>query len=162
MPDNGLMKVSGDQIKALEQLSNANAVSGDEGEVRKIVIEQARSMADEVSVDALGNVLVKRFGEGENRLRVMLAAHMDEVGLMLTHDEGEGIFRFKEGLIYPRLHQMEREGLLDSRWLGEPGTRRRKVYTVTDAGRRQLEAELRQWETVRRGMSLLLGLEGSS
>ena len=75
---------------------------------------------------------------------------------------GEGIFRFKEGLIYPRLHQMEREGLLESRWLGEPGTRRRKVYTVTDAGRRQLEAELRQWETLRRGMSLLLGLEGSS
>ena len=71
----------------------------------------------------------------------------------------QGYFRFKEGLIYPRLHRMEQDGLLESRWLGEPGTRRRKVYTVTDEGRHQLEAELQQWEAVRRGMSLLLGLE---
>jgi PadR family transcriptional regulator PadR len=71
----------------------------------------------------------------------------------------QGYFDFKEGLIYPRLHRMEQEGLLESRWLGEPGTRRRKVYTITEKGRRQLEAELRQWETFRRGMSLLLGLE---
>jgi PadR family transcriptional regulator PadR len=71
----------------------------------------------------------------------------------------QGYFDFKEGLIYPRLHRMEQEGLLESRWLGEPGTRRRKVYTVTERGRRQLEADLRQWETFRQGMSLLLGLE---
>jgi len=71
----------------------------------------------------------------------------------------QGCFRFKEGLIYPTLHRMEQEGLLESRWLGEPGTRRRKVYTVTEKGRHQLEAELRQWESFRRGMSLLLGLE---
>ena len=72
---------------------------------------------------------------------------------------GQGHFRFKEGLIYPRLHQMERDGLLESRWLGEPGTRRRKVYTVTEEGRRRLKAGLRKWETFRQGMGLLLGLE---
>ena len=71
----------------------------------------------------------------------------------------QGTFRFKEGLIYPRLHQMEQDGLLESRWLGEPGTRRRRVYTVTERGQRQLAAELRQWEALRQGMSLLLGLE---
>jgi DNA-binding PadR family transcriptional regulator len=69
-----------------------------------------------------------------------------------------GIFAFNEGLIYPRLHQMEHDGLLRSRWEGEPGTRRRKVYIVTDRGHRQLEAELEQWETFRQGMHLLLGL----
>jgi PadR family transcriptional regulator PadR len=51
----------------------------------------------------------------------------------------QGYFRFKEGLIYPRLHRMEHDGLLESRWLGERGTRRRKVYAVTEKGRRQLE-----------------------
>jgi DNA-binding PadR family transcriptional regulator len=71
----------------------------------------------------------------------------------------QGIFQFNEGLIYPRLHQMEHDGLLRSHWEGEPGTRRRKVYVVTDRGCRQLEAELAQWETFRRGMRLLLGLE---
>ena len=77
-------------------------------------------------------------------------------------DRSQGIFAFNEGLIYPRLHQMERDGLLRSRWEGEPGTRRRKVYVVTDKGQRQLAAELEQWETFRRGMRLLLGLERAS
>ncbi len=72
-----------------------------------------------------------------------------------------GIFAFNEGLIYPRLHQMEHDGLLKSRWEGEPGTRRRKVYVVTEKGRRQLDAELEQWETFRRGMRLLLSPEGA-
>jgi DNA-binding PadR family transcriptional regulator len=76
-------------------------------------------------------------------------------------DRSQGIFAFNEGLIYPRLHQMEHDGVLKSRWEGEPGTRRRKVYVVTERGRRQLEAEMEQWETFRRGMSLLLGLEGA-
>jgi PadR family transcriptional regulator PadR len=70
----------------------------------------------------------------------------------------QGALQFKEGLIYPTLHRLEQEGLLDSRWLGEPGTRRRKVYTVTDKGRRRLRAELEQWEAFSQGMRLLLGL----
>jgi len=82
------------QIKLLERLSNACAVSGDEGEVRKIVLEEIRPCTDEVKVDALGNVLATKRGSGEGLLRVMLAAHMDEVGLMLTHDVGDGIYRF--------------------------------------------------------------------
>jgi PadR family transcriptional regulator, regulatory protein PadR len=74
-------------------------------------------------------------------------------------ERSRGIFAFNEGLIYPRLHQMEHDGLLRSRWEGEPGTRRRKVYEVTEKGYRQLDAEMEQWETFRRGMRLLLGLE---
>ena len=61
-------------------------------------------------------------------------------------ERSNGYFEFQEGLIYPRLHQMEREGLLRSRWQGEPGTRRRKVYIVTEAGRRRLKEELTQWQ----------------
>lgn len=74
-------------------------------------------------------------------------------------ERSQGLFRFREGLIYPRLHRMEREGLLRSRWLGEPGTRRRRVYMVTEKGRRRLEVELQKWDDFRRGMSLLLGTE---
>ncbi len=82
-----------DQVKLLERLSNACAVSGDEGEVRKIVLEEVRPHADELKVDALGNVLATRRGLGEGCPRVMLAAHMDEVGLMLTQNGGDGIYR---------------------------------------------------------------------
>jgi DNA-binding PadR family transcriptional regulator len=73
----------------------------------------------------------------------------------------QGYFDFKEGLIYPTLHRMERDGLLESRWLGEPGTRRRKVYTVTEKGRRQLEVEMKRWQTFSRQMNQLLGLEAA-
>ena len=96
------------QLKLLEKLCNAMAVSGDEGEVRQIVLDEIKGYANQVKVDALGNVLVTRIGSGpstslpglttragENRLKVMLAAHMDEVGFMLAADEGEGIFRFE-------------------------------------------------------------------
>lgn len=84
------------QIKLLERLCNVVAVSGDEGEVRKIVLEEIKPYADEVKVDALGNVLVTRFGRARKRLRVMLDAHMDEVGFMIVAEDGEGIYRFEE------------------------------------------------------------------
>jgi PadR family transcriptional regulator PadR len=71
----------------------------------------------------------------------------------------QGYFSFKEGLIYPTLHRMEQAGLLESRWLGEPGTRRRKVYTITEQGRRQLEVEMARWRVFSQQMDLLLGLE---
>jgi len=83
------------QVKLLEKLSNACAVSGDEGAVRKIVLEEIRGIADEIKIDTLGNVLAIRKGTGKNCPKVMLAAHMDEVGFMLTQDDGKGIFRFK-------------------------------------------------------------------
>jgi len=73
----------------------------------------------------------------------------------------QGYFRFKEGLVYPRLHRMEHDGLLESRWLGEPGTRRRKVYTVTETGRHQLEVEMRRWQAFSGRMNQLLGLEAA-
>jgi endoglucanase len=101
--ENRLPAIGAGQINLLERLCNAVAVSGDEGEVRKIVLEQVKLAADEVKVDALGNVLVTRRAAGGQNvasttpgkpLRVMLAAHMDEVGFMITNDEGDGIYRF--------------------------------------------------------------------
>jgi len=83
------------QLKLLEKLCNVIAISGDEGEVRKIVLEEIKPYADEVKVDAIGNVLAIRQGRGAKRTRVMLDAHMDEVGFMIVADDGEGIYRFE-------------------------------------------------------------------
>jgi tetrahedral aminopeptidase len=104
------------QFRLLERLCNASAVSGNEAEVRQIVLEQVRPYASQLKVDALGNVLAIRTGSELNpgsspaghlatgpsrspanpaRLRVMVAAHMDEVGLILTNDEEGGLFRFE-------------------------------------------------------------------
>jgi endoglucanase len=85
------------QLKLLERLCNAAAVSGDEGEVRAIVLEEIKGRADEARVDALGNVLAIKKGRGSKsvRPRVMLSAHMDEVGFMLVGEDGDGIYRFE-------------------------------------------------------------------
>ena len=83
------------QIELLEKLCNATAVSGDEHEVRQIVLAEIKPFADEIEVDALGNVLAKRFGSGENRVRVMLAAHMDEIGFMIVKKHDDNLFQFE-------------------------------------------------------------------
>lgn len=83
------------QLKLLEKLCNAIAVSGDEAEVRRIVLEEIKDHVDDVKVDALGNVLATRRGTGRNRLRIMLDAHMDEIGFMIVADDGEGTYRFE-------------------------------------------------------------------
>src|SRR5258706_15815451 len=100
--------ITNTQLKLLERLCNAVAVSGDEGEVRQIILAEVRPFADEVKVDALGNVLVTKNGTersrshtersrstGSKRVRVMLDAHMDEAGFSVVADDGEGIFRFE-------------------------------------------------------------------
>jgi len=93
------------QLKLLEKLCNVIAVSGDEGEVRKIVLDEIKPYADEVRVDALGSVLATRLGtspkrnrngaQNGNRMRVMLDAHMDEVGLVIVDGDDEGLYRFE-------------------------------------------------------------------
>lgn len=91
------------QIKLLDKLCNASGVSGDEAEVRRIVMAEIKPLVDEVRVDALGNVLAtkNRATTGPNtkrargRVRVMLDAHMDEVGLMIVAEDGDGVYRFE-------------------------------------------------------------------
>jgi putative aminopeptidase FrvX len=110
-------RIAAAQLRLLERLCNASAVSGDEGEVRTIVLEQIKLLVSDVRVDALGNILAILPGVGATgirptsmrpdgtspRPRVMLAAHMDEIGFMLVEDEGDGIFRFETvGGIDPR------------------------------------------------------------
>jgi len=70
-----------------------------------------------------------------------------------------GYFAFKEGLVYPRLHQLEREGLLRSEWEGESGTRRRKVYSMTQDGLGRLAEELDQWRRLSSTLNQMLGVE---
>ena len=89
-----MISIDAQQFKLLEKLCNALAVSGSEGEVRKLVLEEVKPYADEVKVDALGSVLVTKRGSARDRLRVMLDAHMDEVGFMIISDDGNGFHRF--------------------------------------------------------------------
>jgi len=94
-----MLSIGTPQFKLLEKLCNAMSVSGDEGEVRRIVLEEVRPFADEVKVDALGSVLVLKKAEnkgvGKKPLRVLLDAHMDEVGFMIVNDDENGFYQFE-------------------------------------------------------------------
>ncbi len=91
---NQMLHIREEQINLLGKLSNACGVSGDEAEVRRIVLDEISPYADEISIDTMGNVLAIKRSQGSKRIRVMLAAHMDEVGFILTYDDGKGIYRF--------------------------------------------------------------------
>lgn len=82
-----------EQIDLLERLSNACGIISDVGEVRKIIREAIQPYCDSVKVDALGNVLAICHAQKPDALRVMLAAHMDEVGFMVVESEEGGLFR---------------------------------------------------------------------
>ncbi|CAB1129817.1 Putative DNA-binding protein YwzG [Candidatus Hydrogenisulfobacillus filiaventi] len=56
-----------------------------------------------------------------------------------------GELSFKEGTLYPVLHQLERQGLVAGRWTTSPGGRRVREYALTDNGRRALEQERELW-----------------
>lgn len=88
-------KIGAKQIALLERLVNAVGVSGNESEVRAIVLEHVKPLADDVRVDALGNVLAIKHAKKAPAMKVMVAAHMDEVGFMLVAEDGDGLFEFK-------------------------------------------------------------------
>lgn len=76
----------------LESLAQAWGPSGYEHQIRALIQEKADSLAREIRVDTLGN-LICRVGRGTGR-RVMISAHMDEIGLMVSHIDREGFLRF--------------------------------------------------------------------
>jgi endoglucanase len=88
----------------LRKLSEAIGVAGDEHGIRAVILEAIRPHIDDVRVDTLGNVLAVKEGTGESDLRVMVAAHMDEIGLMVVGHDGDGFLQVRAvGGIDPRL-----------------------------------------------------------
>ena len=80
-------------IDTLETLCCLDGVSGCEDEVRDYILERIMPFADELRTDAMGNLLVFKKGDKTPEKRVMLAAHMDEVGLIVTDITDEGMLR---------------------------------------------------------------------
>jgi tetrahedral aminopeptidase len=79
----------------LEKLSNAYGVAGREEDVRNLMIALLKPYADEVYVDRLENVIAIKKGKAD-KPKVMLAAHMDEVGLMVKTVTKEGFLQFSK------------------------------------------------------------------
>jgi transcriptional regulator len=74
-------------------------------------------------------------------------------------DESQGYFDLKEGSLYPALHRMERQRLLESYWVDTDEGRRRKYYRITPAGKAALTDKRAEWERFRAGIQGVLGGE---
>jgi endoglucanase len=81
-------------LKLLETLSNAFGPSANEEDVREILERELKEHADETHVDKLGNIFFHH-NENSDHPKVMLCAHMDEVGFLITFVEKDGFLRFE-------------------------------------------------------------------
>jgi endoglucanase len=80
----------------LKQLTETFGPSGYEENVRKLVHKEVQPYADEISVDTLGSLIVRKkpTKPSKNTKRIMIAAHMDEIGLIVSHVDDKGFVRF--------------------------------------------------------------------
>lgn len=84
-------------MEFLRELSEAIGISGREERVRRIILSAIEGHVEDIRVDAVGNITAIKRGrdaDARKRPRVMLAAHMDEVGFMVTGWDGDGLIKF--------------------------------------------------------------------
>ena len=77
----------------LSRVCEAPGAPGFEKEIRKLVLEEIKGLADEIKVDNMGNVIALKKGKSSAK-KTMAAAHMDEIGFIVTHIDDRGFVRF--------------------------------------------------------------------
>src|SRR5512142_342829 len=88
----------------IKRLTDTFSASGNEDAIRDVILREVKGFADESRVDALGNLIVRKgkLARGAQGKRIMIAAHMDEIGLIVTHVDDKGFVRFTGiGGVYP-------------------------------------------------------------
>lgn len=78
----------------IKKLVEATGPSGYESQIRDAIRTEVEPFADKVHVDALGNLIVTKGAQSETGRKIMLAAHMDEIGVIATHIDENGFIRF--------------------------------------------------------------------
>ena len=73
--------------------------------------------------------------------------------------KSNGVFAFKEGTLYPILHSLEANNLIESYWDESEGSRKRKYYRITEAGKKEAEERQQEWKVFTEAMGQVL-LEG--
>lgn len=76
-------------------------------------------------------------------------------------DRSAGYFRFKEGTLYPALHRLERDAMVEGRWENSPNGQARRYYYITGLGRLHLESMLKEWQEFTEAVNLIALPENS-
>ncbi len=75
----------------MKKLSDCFGPSGREKYIRELIIDEIKDYADEITTDPLGNLIARKKGSGK---KIMFSAHMDQIGLIITHVDEKGFLRF--------------------------------------------------------------------
>ncbi|MBM3148585.1 MAG: PadR family transcriptional regulator [Chloroflexi bacterium] len=67
-----------------------------------------------------------------------------------------GYFRFKEGTLYPALHRLERNGLIEGKWIKLPGGLERRYYFITQKGNKVMAERLSVWQNFSTAVDLIM------
>lgn len=120
----------------LQRLSEAHGPPGYEDEVRRLIVAEAKRHADKIDTDSLGNVFAEIRGT-QREPRIMVSAHMDEVGLVVTYVVDSGYLRFDAiGSVDPRILPGQLVALLAKEpRLGVIGTKPPHILTPEDSGK---------------------------
>jgi len=78
----------------IQRLTETFSPSGYESAIREIILAEVKPFADEIRVDQLGNLIVRKGKAAKNGRKIMIAAHMDEIGLVASHIDPRGFVRF--------------------------------------------------------------------
>ncbi|HML24599.1 MAG TPA: M20/M25/M40 family metallo-hydrolase [Aggregatilinea sp.] len=118
----------------IKRLAEAWGPSGYEHHVRDLIRAEVEPLADELWIDPLGS-LICRVGSGEKR--IMTAAHMDEIGLIVGHLDRQGYARFSAiGSLFPAMLLGTRvrfeNGVIGTLGVENPYSKRRSVYNLDD------------------------------
>ncbi|ACX72847.1 Cellulase [Methanocaldococcus vulcanius M7] len=85
-------------VEYLKKLSRCHGISGREDNVREVMKKELEKYCDSIEIDKFGNLIAKRGNSGK---KIMIAAHMDEIGLMVKYIDDNGFLKFtKIGGIY--------------------------------------------------------------
>jgi PadR family transcriptional regulator PadR len=68
----------------------------------------------------------------------------------------DDLLRVRQGSLYPALHRLEHQGWITAGWGASENNRRARFYSLTRAGRKQVEAEVAKWERLSAGVNLVL------
>ena len=73
-----------------------------------------------------------------------------------VHRDTDGTFTWREGSLYPNLHKLQADGLIDGKWEEKETGRKRRYYHITKAGRAALKEKKQSWTELRRAVELIL------
>lgn len=86
----------------IKKLVETPGPSGNEDQIRALIRSEVADYADEIQVDAMGSLIVRKGRKTDTGKRIMVAGHMDEIGVMVTHVDDNGFLRFTSiGGVFP-------------------------------------------------------------